>query len=138
MGWELFVAWRHLSSKYATGFISLISLFSIVGIAIGVAALIIVLSVMNGFEDVVRTRIIGMDAHIRLRAFHNDGVTNPGAVMEQLEVIDAITGMSPHGRAVPNEVSGTLAPSPTISEVERSSASRSATFAHAGWSATGR
>ncbi len=96
MGWELFVAWRHLRSKYTTGFISLISLFSIVGIAIGVAALIIVLSVMNGFEDVVRTRIIGMDAHIRLRAFHNEGVANPAAVMEQLEAIDAITGMSPY------------------------------------------
>ncbi len=96
MGWELFVAWRHLRSKYTTGFISLISLFSIVGIAIGVAALIIVLSVMNGFEEVIRTRIIGMDAHIRLRAFHNEGVINPGAVMEQLQVIDEITGMSPY------------------------------------------
>ncbi len=96
MGWELFVAWRHLRSKYTTGFISLISLFSIVGIAIGVAALIIVLSVMNGFEDVVRTRIIGMDAHIRLRAFHNEGVVDPGGVIEQLRQIDAITGMSPY------------------------------------------
>ncbi len=44
-------------------FVSFISLVSLVGIALGVAALIVVLSVMNGFEDEIRTRILGMTAH---------------------------------------------------------------------------
>ena len=65
MSYELFIATRYLKSKRRTGFISLISYLSIAGVAIGVAALIIVLSVMNGFETEVRDRIIGADAHIR-------------------------------------------------------------------------
>ena len=69
MSYELFIAKRYLRSRRQTGFISLITYISIGGVTIGVAALIIVLSVMNGFESEVRSRIIGADAHIRLETF---------------------------------------------------------------------
>jgi len=49
-GFEIFVAKRYLLTRKKTGFISVISLISIVGITVGVAALIIVLSLMNGFS----------------------------------------------------------------------------------------
>ena len=66
MLFELFIADRYLRSKRRTGFISLITYISAAGVMIGVAALIIVLSVANGFESEVRSRIIGADAHIKV------------------------------------------------------------------------
>ena len=67
---ELFIARRYLKARRKTGFMNYITYISILGVTIGVAALIIVLSVMNGFETEVRQRIIGVDAHIRIRTFH--------------------------------------------------------------------
>jgi len=67
MSYEFFIAKRYLRSKRKTSFISVITIFSTGGILIGVAALIITFAIMNGFESEVRTRIIGFDAHIRLR-----------------------------------------------------------------------
>ena len=60
---ELFIGLRYSAAKRRNHFISFISLISILGIALGVAALITVLSVMNGFEQELRTRILGMASH---------------------------------------------------------------------------
>lgn len=60
---ELFIGLRYTAAKRRNHFISFISLISILGIALGVAALITVLSVMNGFEEELRTRILGMASH---------------------------------------------------------------------------
>jgi lipoprotein-releasing system permease protein len=65
MSFEFFIAKRYLQSKRKTGFISIITYISVAGVMIGVAALVIVLSVMNGFEREVRSRIIGINAHVR-------------------------------------------------------------------------
>jgi lipoprotein-releasing system permease protein len=72
--YEGFIARRYLAAKRKTGFINLITYISVLGVAIGVAALIIVLSVMNGFESEVRSRIIGFDTHIRVRTYHDEGM----------------------------------------------------------------
>lgn len=93
---ELFVARRYLRSRRKTGFINTITYISIVGVAIGVAALIIVLSVMNGFESEVRERIIGFDTHVRLRTFHDQGVDNWQEIQNDIRGIDHIIGMSPY------------------------------------------
>jgi lipoprotein-releasing system permease protein len=61
---ERFIALRYLSSSKQEGFVSVIAMFSLLGIAIGVATLIIVLSVMNGFRQELLTRIIGMSGHM--------------------------------------------------------------------------
>ncbi|MDM7926280.1 MAG: ABC transporter permease [bacterium] len=94
--YEWFVARRYLSARRRTGFITLIAWISILGVTIGVAALIIVLSVMNGFESEVRSRIIGFDTHIRVRSYHDDGISNPAAVMEQIRGIPHVIGLSPY------------------------------------------
>ena len=96
MSYEYFIAKRYLRAKRQTGFISLITYISIGGVTIGVAALIIVLSVMNGFESEVRDRIIGADAHIRVQTFHNKGVENWEDIKAQIEEIPHITGISPY------------------------------------------
>ena len=66
---ELAIGLRHLRAKQRIRFISFISLISVLGIALGVAALITVLSVMNGFERELRSRILGMAAHATIAGF---------------------------------------------------------------------
>ncbi len=63
---ELFVGLRYTRAKRRTHFISFISAISMVGIALGIAALITVMSVMNGFEKEIRARILGAAAHIQV------------------------------------------------------------------------
>lgn len=66
---EIFIGLRYTRAKRRNHFISFISLISMVGIALGVAALIIVLSVMNGFQQELRTRILGVAAHAEISGF---------------------------------------------------------------------
>jgi len=63
---ELFVGLRYTRAKRRTHFISFISFISVVGIALGIWALITVMSVMNGFEKEIRARILGAAAHIQV------------------------------------------------------------------------
>lgn len=60
---ELFVGLRYLRAKRRTRFVSFITLISLLGISLGVAALIVILSVMNGFEGELRSRLLSMSAH---------------------------------------------------------------------------
>ena len=66
MSYELLIGLRYTRAKRRNHFISFISLISMLGIALGVAALIVVLSVMNGFQKELRTRILGVAAHIQI------------------------------------------------------------------------
>jgi lipoprotein-releasing system permease protein len=68
---ELFVGMRYTRAKRKNHFISFISLTSMIGIALGVAALIIVLSVMNGFQKDLRTRILGVASHLEITSSNN-------------------------------------------------------------------
>jgi len=69
--YELFVGWRYTRAKRKNHFISFISLTSMIGIALGVAALIVVLSVMNGFQKELRTRILGVASHLEVTGASN-------------------------------------------------------------------
>ena len=69
--YELYIGLRYTRAKRRNHFISFISLISMLGIALGVAALIVVLSVMNGFQDELRNRILGVAAHIEITGFDN-------------------------------------------------------------------
>ena len=61
---EWMIAGRYLRAKRAESFVSVISGFSLVGIALGVATLIIVMSVMNGFRHDLLSRILGLKGHV--------------------------------------------------------------------------
>ena len=63
---EFLVAWRYLKSKRKDGFISIITWLSLIGISLGVATLIIVMSVMNGFREDMLAKILGMNGHITI------------------------------------------------------------------------
>ena len=64
--YELFIGLRYTRSRQRTRFISVISLISIVGIALGMTVLITVLSVFNGFQREVRTRMLSAVAHVQV------------------------------------------------------------------------
>jgi lipoprotein-releasing system permease protein len=66
---ELYIGLRYTRAKRRNHFISFISLISIMGVGLGVAALITVLSVMNGFEQELRTRILGMASHASISGY---------------------------------------------------------------------
>ena len=79
--YELFIGLRYTRAKRRNHFISFISMISMAGIALGVAALIVVLSVMNGFQKELRTRILGVASHVQVTGF--DGTLKDWAAISQ-------------------------------------------------------
>lgn len=85
MGLEFFIAKRYLFSKKKFNFITIISLISIAGVTIGVAALIIVLSVFNGFSSKVTSILISFDPHIRIEAAGSNKLADYSSVQEKIK-----------------------------------------------------
>lgn len=92
--YEWWIGWRYTRAKRNNHFISFISLTSMVGIALGVMALIVVLSVMNGFQDELRNRILGVASHIEVRSFEA-GLSDWQPVQQQIQAIPAKSLSSP-------------------------------------------
>ena len=78
---SLFIGLRYTRAKRQNHFISFISLASMLGIALGIAALITVMSVMNGFQKEVRARILGVSSHVQIMGFE-DGLDQWQTVRE--------------------------------------------------------
>lgn len=87
---ERMTAWRYLRAKRKEGFISVITGFAFTGIALGVATLIIVMSVMNGFKAELLNRILGINGHISIVATAGFPFNNYKKAVENLESIDGI------------------------------------------------
>ena len=95
---ELLVGWRYTRAGRAARrnrFISFISSVSMVGIALGVAALIIVLSVMNGFQKEVRDRMLGVLSHIEVLAYTGAAIDNPTGVQNKLALQPQVLASAP-------------------------------------------
>jgi len=69
MSFELFISLRYLKAGRKQVFVSIITFISMVGIFLGVAALIVVLAVMNGFETDLRDKILGINSHVVLTEY---------------------------------------------------------------------
>lgn len=95
MGFETFIARRYLASKRKVQFISIISLISIVGITVGVAALLIVLSVFNGFSGVVTNILVGFDPHLRIEKKGGFDNQTYQTVQNVLQSESRVTGFAP-------------------------------------------
>jgi lipoprotein-releasing system permease protein len=85
---ELFVGMRYTKAKRKNHFISFISLTSMIGIGLGVAALIVVLSVMNGFQKELRTRILGVASHLEITGASNQ--------LKDWQAVRAYSAQQPH------------------------------------------
>lgn len=112
---ERMVAFRYLRARREEGFISLIALFSLVGIALGVATLIVVLSVMNGVRDEMIRSVIGLEGHVTVYAA-GPAVSDYEALSRKISAISGVASAIPkiegqvmasfQGRAVGAMVAG--------------------------------
>jgi len=105
---EFFIAFRYLLAKRKQIFISLITIISIAGVAVGVAALIVVMSVMSGFETELKSRILGNNAHIVVMRY-GGAISDYKKVMERVQKVPGVRLTAPfvlnqvmiaHGRTV--------------------------------------
>lgn len=95
MRFENFIARRYLASKRKIQFITIISFISIIGITVGVAALLIVMSVFNGFTGIVTSILIGFDPHIRIEQRGGIDLQNYNRVSDVLKNEKLVSGYSP-------------------------------------------
>lgn len=95
---ELFIGLRYTRAKRRNHFISFISLISMLGIALGVMALIVVLSVMNGFEKELRGRILGMVSHVTVSSL-DESLKDWRVLSEEVRKNDQVVGSAPYVEA---------------------------------------
>ena len=96
--YELLIGWRYTRAGRATrrnGFISFISGVSMLGIALGVAALIIVLSVMNGFQKEVRDRMLGVVSHVEVYGAQGQALPDLARTMAEVRSNPQVIGVAP-------------------------------------------
>ena len=86
MRYESWIAFKHLTRRRKTGFISLISLISVLGVAVGVMALIVVLAVMSGFDRELKTKIVSVNPHLRIEK--EGGIEDPKALISKIASLD--------------------------------------------------
>ncbi|BCS87321.1 lipoprotein-releasing ABC transporter permease subunit [Pseudodesulfovibrio sediminis] len=94
MRFETFIALRYLFALRKQSFISVISLFAVCGVAIGVGALIVVIGVMNGFSTDLRDKILGVNAHILVTSLRG-GVKDHDKLAEEVSTVPGVTGVTP-------------------------------------------
>jgi len=95
VSFEWFVASRYLRARGRSRFRSLITALAVGGVAVGVAAAIIVLGVMNGFSREVRERIVGTNAHVVLLDPGEEGLENVDEVRAQVEAVEGVVATAP-------------------------------------------
>ncbi|MBX7257372.1 MAG: lipoprotein-releasing ABC transporter permease subunit [Candidatus Hydrogenedentes bacterium] len=93
MRFEAFVAARYLRGKRKSRFVNLITIISIAGVSVGVMALIVVMSVMTGFDEELTAAIMGNNAHLQISSLDGSPIDNPD------EVITAVRRLCPEIRA---------------------------------------
>ena len=91
---EFLLGWRYTQAERRGGFLSFIAIIAMAGVALGMVALITILSIMNGFESELRDRLLGLSPHISVRA--TDSKINDWQNMQRvISNLDGITSVSP-------------------------------------------
>ncbi|HVA12395.1 MAG TPA: lipoprotein-releasing ABC transporter permease subunit [Stellaceae bacterium] len=91
---ERMIAFRYLRARRQEGFISVIAIFSLTGIALGVATLIVTMAVMNGFRAELLGRILGFNGHINVYAQHG-AISDYGGLAAQIKKLPGIVSVTP-------------------------------------------
>ena len=110
---ERMVAFRYLRARRAEGFVSVIAIFSLLGIALGVATLIIVMSVMNGFRAELLGKILGFNGHLFVTGGLLDNAQMRDDAVQRLVKVPGVTQASPviEAQAIamgPNQITGAI------------------------------
>ncbi len=95
MNFEWFVSLRYLRAKRKQKFISLISIISVLGVAVGVLALIVVLSVYTGFTEGLRDQIIGVNAHALVQRL-GGVISRPDQVIKEIRTVPGVEAATPY------------------------------------------
>lgn len=95
MPYEYFIAWRYLKAKRKQSFISLITILSVAGVAVGVMALVVVIAVMSGAESDFRQRILGFQSHISVLR-HGGHFSEYGFVKDLISEVPGVVEVSPY------------------------------------------
>jgi lipoprotein-releasing system permease protein len=95
MSFEWFVARRYLRSPHRPAILRLITLFSVIGVAAGVATLVIALSMNSGFRETLQDRLLGVTAHISLTRPGSGGIPNYQALSEKLRQMPGVRSVTP-------------------------------------------
>jgi lipoprotein-releasing system permease protein len=95
MRFELFVAQRYLTAKRKQAFISVITLISILGITIGVMALVIAIALITGFQEDVQDKILGATSHIMVSDLSGEGLKDYTGLMERIRGLKGVVSVTP-------------------------------------------
>jgi lipoprotein-releasing system permease protein len=95
MSFELFVARRYLTARRKQAFISVITLISVVGIAIGVAALVIAIALITGFQGDVQDKILGATSHIMVSDLGGRGLEGYDGMAAKIRAVPGVESVSP-------------------------------------------
>jgi lipoprotein-releasing system permease protein len=95
MRYEWFIGLRYLKAKRKQTFISIITIISIVGVMVGVMALIVVLAVMNGFEKTLKEKILGTQAHLVLLKASQEGMDHYEEVATKVQKVKGVVSAAP-------------------------------------------
>ena len=94
MRYELFIGLRYLKAKRKQIFISVISLLSMAGVGLGVMALVVVLSVMRGFEDDLKNKILGTNAHLVILQ-HGSSIRDYREILPKVKGVEGVVAATP-------------------------------------------
>jgi lipoprotein-releasing system permease protein len=94
------ITFRFLKARKKDGFLNVISIFSFIGISLGVAVLIIVMSVMNGFRTELINKIVGFNSHITVKSYDNNGIQSHKLDNNNLKLISKNLIFSNSGEAI--------------------------------------
>src|SRR5262252_1406057 len=95
MRFELFIATRYLKAKRRQAFIGVITAISILGVAAGVASLIVALAINNGFRQDLQQRLVGASSHITLMRVQSDGIKDWPALLDRLNKQPHVVAAAP-------------------------------------------
>ena len=95
MSFEWFVARRYLRSPHRPAILRLITLFSVIGVAAGVATLVIALAMNSGFRETLQDRLLGVTAHISLTRPGSGGISNYQVLSEKLQQMAGVRSVTP-------------------------------------------
>lgn len=95
MSYELFIAARYLRAKRKQAFISVITLISVLGIAIGVTALVIALALITGFQEDVQDKILGATSHIMVSDLSGEGLSDYQNLIARARGVKGVRAVSP-------------------------------------------
>src|ERR1700742_1993416 len=95
MRFEFFIAARYLRARRRQAVVGFITAISVIGVAAGVAALVIALAITNGMRRDLQERLVGSTAHVELLRVAGDGIRNWRALAERLRAVPDVEAVAP-------------------------------------------